>query len=229
MHILRTEPYDFLQGRGMWPTNVRHYHTPMTHEANTLSHAFKEATTNLQQCKRMRFLYDAPLEFVATTLTTKLPMVLIDATSVRTAGTTASTTHVFIYKSSQHNIRESLTVGKHVPTAIEVAIIGRAIGKYQAKFALKELLTRFQELPGKHIANMFLGKTNDVEEHTAKTLFDAAKHKTDENMRNSSSTLDVRRKKIQIVSMYWKGTCVILPSKVVSKSYVRSRTVLQRT
>jgi len=193
MHILRTEPYDFLQGWGMWPTNVRHYHTPVTHEANTLSHSFKEAPANLKQCKWMRVLYDAPLELVATTLTAKLPMVLIDATSVRTAGTTADATHVFIYKSSQHNIRESLASGNHVPTAIEVAIIGRAIGKCQAKFAQKELLTRFQELPGKHITNMFLGKTNDVEEHTAKTLFDAVKHMTDENY--EKFVLDARLKK----------------------------------
>ena len=50
-------------------------------------------------------------------------------------------------------------------------------GRGDQKRSQKDLDTHFQQLPGKHITNMHLGKASEVEEYTAKTLLEAINRK----------------------------------------------------
>ena len=65
-------------------------------------------------------------------------------------------------------------------------------GRSQAKNDQKNLIAAFQQLPGKHMTNMHLGKASDVDEYTAKTLLHAVKDMTSEAFTNF--VLDARLK-----------------------------------
>ena len=172
--------YDFLHGWGMWPTAVRAYDaaTPAT-EAYTLLSWFKVAPANLKQTTWLRVQYDAPLDDIAAGFTSRLPKILMDAVSVQSDH--GLTTHVFIYKPTQHNIRSLLTLDTFVPTLVEVAMFGQGLGQSNTKEKQRQLITSFQKLPGKHSTNMYVGKAGELEEHTAKSLFEFVKKMSDED------------------------------------------------
>jgi hypothetical protein len=187
MRILSAEPeYNLLQGWGLYRTNFREYHVAdMTQSTSPGMH---DAPSDLRNAKWLRVTYShtAPLEYIAKTLQERLPCCLINAT------TTADAVIVFIYKSSQRNIRTQLNVGTTGPDNVQVAGFGKGIGRSQSKNAQMDLITHFRQLPGKHFTNMHLGKASEVEEYTAQTLLDAVKDMTSEAFTNF--ILDARLK-----------------------------------
>jgi len=106
---------------------------------------------------------------------------------------TRDVTVVLVYKTSQQNIRSSLTLGAVKPHKIEVANFVGSRGRAAAKKEQRKLVESFQQLPGKHISNMYLGKKDDVTEYTAKTLYEEVKDMTSEDYANY--VLDARLKK----------------------------------
>jgi len=186
MRILSDKPeYDLLHGWGLYRTNLREYHVSTA--PSTLP-MFHNAPADLRNSKWLCVFYsqNAPLELITKTLEAKLPCCLIDATS------TADAIIVFIYKSSQRNIRSQLKLGMLEPKNVQVASFGKGIGRSQSKNAQKDLTTHFQQQPGKHITNMHLGKASEVEEYTAKTLLHAVKDMTSEAF--TKFVLDARLK-----------------------------------
>ena len=123
---------------------------------------------------------------ITKTLEDKLSCCLIDVTSV------ADENIVFIYKPSQQNIRSRLKVGMLEPQKVQVVSVCPGKGRSHYKQTQKDLITRFQQLPRKHMTNMHLGKASEVEEYTAKTLLDAFKDTTSEASANF--VLDARLK-----------------------------------
>ena len=81
---------------------------------------------------------------------------------------------VLIYKANHQNITSRLTtlLGVNEPTQIQIAKFTEGRGRANAKAAQRKLVEEFQRLPGKHSSNMYLGKTADVIEYTAKSLFE---------------------------------------------------------
>ena len=61
-----------------------------------------------------------------------------------------------------------------------------------AKKEQRKLVESFQQLPGKHISNMYLGRKDDEPEHTAKSVYDEVKDMTSEEYTNY--VLDARLK-----------------------------------
>ena len=122
------------------------------------------------------------MDLIAKKLEESLPSCLIDAV-VNT---------VFIYKPSQQNIRSRLKVGMLEPDKIQVMKMCKGKGRGDYKRAHKDLITRFQQLPGKHISSVYMGKASEVEEYTAKTLLNAFKDMTAEEFTNF--VLDARLK-----------------------------------
>jgi hypothetical protein len=186
MHLISGYPeYDLLGGYGMYRTNLRKYHanaTPSTFPAYIV------APADLRNSKWLVISYsrDVPLELIIEVLEVNLPCCLIDAVSTDDANLT------FVYKPSQQNIRSRLKVGTLEPLKVQVAGMCKGTGRSQVKNAQKDLITHFQQLPGKHITNMHMGKASEVEEYTAKTLLHAVKDMTAEAFTNF--VLDARLK-----------------------------------
>ena len=78
------------------------------------------------------------------------------------------------------------------PNKVQVTSMCKGKGRSHAKNAQKDSITHFQQLSGKHVTNMHLGKTSDVDEYTAKTLLHAVKDMTSEAFTNF--VLDARLK-----------------------------------
>ena len=150
---------------------------------------FCDAPPDLRNCKWLCVWYShgVPLDTIGSKLEEVLPCCLFDAVS--TAGMIA----VFIYKSSQRNIRSQLNLGMLKPQNVQVATFGKGIGRSQSKDAQKALVTQFQQLPGEHVTNMYAGKASEVEEYTAKSLLAAVKDMSSEAFTNF--VLDAQLKK----------------------------------
>ena len=186
MRIFSGHPeYDLLKGWGLYRTNLRAYHTSTTMATFPTCH---DAPADLRNSKWLVVSYsqDAPLELITKTLEENLPGCLIDAVSVDDANI------VFMYKSSQQNIRSRLKVGVLEPNKVQVTSMCKGKGRSHAKNAQKDSITHFQQLSGKHVTNMHLGKASDVDEYTAKTLLHAVKDMTSEAFTNF--VLDARLK-----------------------------------
>ena len=95
-------------------------------------------------------------------------------------------------KLSQHNIRSRLKVGMLEPTSVQVLKTCKGKGRGDYVNAQKDLAYCFQQQPGKHISDMYLCKTTEVETYSAKTLLDAVKNMTPENY--TKAVLDARLK-----------------------------------
>ena len=174
-----TPEYDLFHGWGLYRTKLRGYvdRTQCTAQG---AQSYQDAPIDLKAAKWLRVHYSRGirLDVIATALEEKMSFVLFDVAS------TDAGVVVFIYKPTQHNIKPLLKVGTHDPERIEVARLGRGQGRSQAKNSQKDLIAQFQQLPGQHITNMYLGRVADVEEYTAKTLFEAVKHMTPEAYTN---------------------------------------------
>lgn len=185
-HVLCTHPeYDLLGGWGLYKTRLREYH------ASPPCTAFppcQDAPADLRNAHWLLVEYhaDASLDSIVKKLEETLPTCLIDAVANAAANT------VFIYKPSQQNIRSRLQAGMLEPNKIQVMKMCKGKGRGDYKRAHKDLITRFQQLPGKHISNMYMGKAAEVEEYSAKTLLEAFKDMTAEDFTNF--VLDARIK-----------------------------------
>ena len=162
--ILDAEPaYDFLGGWGLYRTQVREYEI-LTEAQNVFAASYIDAPDDLKSSKWLLVQYheNAPLGEIIKWLQAKMPFIFFDATSG------AGGHLVFMYKANQHNIRKLLKVGMLRPEKVQVAKFDKGKGRAKAKQTQYNLLTGFQQLPGKQVTNMYLGKVSDVKEYTAK-------------------------------------------------------------
>ena len=168
-----TPEYDFLQGWGIYRTKLREYITEGV--ASASEPAYHIAPNSLKDCKWLRVTYaTSSMSKIAKGLEENIPFIFFDVTELNGG------ISVFIFKPTQHNIKSMLKIGRLNPDKIEAATFGKAQGRNQAKTTQKDLLHRFQDISGRHMTNMYLGQTADVEEYTAKSLFEAVKHMTPE-------------------------------------------------
>ena len=169
--------YDLLQGYGLYRTSLRTYDVPAG--ARSTEH-YRPAPTDLKQAHWIRIEYpvNSPLDTLAKAFESNLPMVLYDMTANENA------TVVLVYKANQQNIRSNLTMGTTQPHKVEVANFVGSKGRAAAKKEQRKLVESFQQLPGKHVSNMYLGRKDDVPEYTAKSVYEEVKDMTSEEYTN---------------------------------------------
>ena len=179
--------YDFLQGYGLYRTSLRTYDVPAGEGSQE---HYRSAPTDLKPAHWIRIEYPANasqnLQFCAKAFESNLPEVLFDMTASENA------TIVLVYKANQQNIRSNLTMGTTQPHNIEVANFVGSKGRAAAKKEQRKLVESFQQLPGKHVSNMYLGRKDDVPEYTAKSVYEEVKDMTSEEYTNY--VLDARLK-----------------------------------
>ena len=83
-------------------------------------------------------------------------------------------------------------MGTAQPHKVEVANFAGSKGRAAAKKEQRKLVESFQQLPGKHASNMYLGRKDDVPEYTAKSVYEEVKDMTSEEYTNY--VLDARLK-----------------------------------
>ena len=166
---------DFHKGCGLYRTNPREYNVA---EGTESLPTCVDAQTDLRHAHWMIIEYAGDNISIAKTLMDKLPRCLIDAVANK----------ILVVKLSQQNIRSQLA-----PEAkVQVLKMGKGKGRGDYVRAHKGLVDSFQQLPGKHVSNMCVRQTDEVEAYSAKTLLDAVKDMTCEDY--TKLVLDARLK-----------------------------------
>ena len=179
VRVLNAQPEcDFHKGCGLYRTNPREYNVA---EGTESLPTCVDAQTDLRHAHWMIVEYAGDNISIAKTLMDKLPRCLIDAVANK----------ILVVKLSQQNIRSQLATDR-VQAKVQVLKMGKGKGRGDYVRAHRGLVTAFQQLPGKHVSNMCVRQTDEVETYSAKTLLDAVKDMTCEDY--TKAVLDARLK-----------------------------------